>query len=57
MKILGFFFVCFFFALVFYALISFIRFVCLRFKAFVIRRKLSKVAHSDKKLDSENKDD
>jgi hypothetical protein len=51
MKILGYFLVCVFFAFVFYALISFIRFVCVRFKAFVIRRKLSKLETSGKNND------
>lgn len=57
MKFLAFIFACFFLAVVFYALISFIRFAFVRFKAFLIRRKLSKVADSEKKLDTEKKKD
>ena len=43
MKFLSCIFVCVIFAFVFYALISFIRFVCVRIKAFFIRRKLLKL--------------
>lgn len=51
MKILGYFLLCVFLAFVFYALISFIRFLCVRIKAFVIRRKLSKLDTSVKNND------
>lgn len=40
-----------------YGVISFVRFAYVRIKAFVIRRKLSKVAEIDKKRDTEKKDD
>lgn len=36
--------------------IKFIRFAFVRIKAYVIRRKLLKVAENDKKFDSEQKD-
>ena len=51
MNFLAYILVCVFFAFVFYALISFIRFAYLRIKAYVIRRKLTKLA------ETENKDD
>ncbi len=51
MKILVYFIFCLFLAFVFYALISFIRFVCVRIKAFVLRRKLSKLDSSVKNND------
>lgn len=40
-----------------YNFIKFFRFAYVRIKAYVIRRKLSKVADSEKKLDTEKKDD
>lgn len=40
-----------------YNLVKFFRFAFVRIKAYVIRRKLSKVADSEKKLDTEKKDD
>lgn len=40
-----------------YNLVKFFRFAYVRIKAYVMRRKLSKVADSDKKLDTEKKDD
>ena len=40
-----------FFAFVLYAVISFIRFAYVRIKAYVIRRKLSKLSESEKKDD------
>ena len=40
-----------------YMFIKFFRFAYVRIKAYVIRRKLSKVAESDEKFDSEKKDD
>ena len=36
--------------------VKFIRFAYVRIKAYVIRRKLSKLADSEKKLDTEKKD-
>lgn len=44
-------FLCFFFAVVFYAVISFLRFVYVRIKAYVIRRKLSNLSETEKKDD------
>lgn len=44
-------FLCFFFAVVFYAVISFLRFAYVRFKAYLIHRKLSKLAEVEKKDD------
>lgn len=40
-----------------YLFVKFIHFVFVRIKAYVIRRKLSKVADSEKKLDTEKNDD
>lgn len=40
-----------------YMFISFFRFAYVRIKAYVIRRKLSKVVDNEKKLDTEKKDD
>lgn len=40
-----------------YLLINFFRFAFVRIKAYMIRRKLSKVADSEKKLDTVKKDD
>ncbi len=52
MKFLAYVLVCVFIAVVFYALISFIRFVYVRIKAVVIRRKLSKLTETEiKKYD------
>lgn len=51
MKFLSYVLVCVFLAVVFYALISFIRFAYLHIKAYVIRRKLSKLAESEIKKD------
>ena len=39
-----------------YMVIKFFRFAYVRIKAYIIRRKLSKVADSEKKLDTEKKD-
>lgn len=39
-----------------YLFFKFFRFAYVRFKAYVARRKLSKVADSEKKLETENKD-
>ena len=44
------------FCFVVYMVFKFFRFAFVRIKAYVIRRKLSKVADSDKKLDTEKKD-
>ena len=49
MKFFSYFLVCAFLAFVLYVLISFVRFVYVRIKAFVIRKKLLK------NCDSENK--
>lgn len=43
--------VCVFLAVVFYAVISFIRFAFVHIKAYVIRRKLSKITEAEKKKD------
>lgn len=51
MKFLSGLFLCFFFAVVFYAAISFLRFAYVRIKAYVIHRKLSKLAEVEKKDD------
>lgn len=40
-----------------YNLFKFFRFVFVHIKAYVIRRKLSKLAETDKKADSEKKND
>lgn len=39
-----------------YGVITFVRFAYVRIKAYVIRRKLSKFAENEKKLDTEKKD-
>lgn len=52
MKFLAFLLVCVFLAVVFYAVISFIRFAFVRMKAYIIRRKLGKLAVTET-----NKDD
>ena len=44
------------FCFVVYMVFKFFHFAFVRIKAYVIRRKLSKVADSDKKLDTEKKD-
>lgn len=51
MKFLAYFLVCVFIAVVFYSLISFIRFAFVHIKAYVIRRKLSKLTETEKKKD------
>ena len=51
MKLLAYLFVYALIAVVFYAVISLIRFVCVRFKAYLIRRKLSKLAETENKKD------
>lgn len=51
MKFLAYVLICVFIAVVFYAVISFIRFAFVRFKAYIIRRKLSKLAETEKKDD------
>lgn len=57
MKLFSYAFVYAFVVFVLYCLIRFFRFAYVRIKAYVIRRKLSKVADSEKKLDTEKKDD
>lgn len=49
MKFLACILVCVFLAVVFYAVISFIRFAFVRLKAFIIRRKLVKLAETETK--------
>lgn len=49
MKFLVYILVCVFFAVVFYAVISFIRFAFVRMKAYIIRRKLGKLAETETK--------
>lgn len=49
MKFFAYILVCVFLAVVFYALISFIRFAFVRMKAYIIRRKLGKLAEDGDK--------
>lgn len=49
MKFLAFILVGVFLAVVFYAVISFIRFAFVRIKAYIIRRKLGKLAETETK--------
>lgn len=51
MKFLAFILVCVFLAVVFYAVISFIRFAFVRMKAYIISRKLGKLAETETKKD------
>lgn len=51
MKFLAYFFVCVFLAVVFYAVLSLIRVAFVHIKAYIIRRKLSKLAESETKKD------
>lgn len=51
MKFLAYVFVCVFLAVVFYAVLSFIRFAFVRIKAYMIHRKLAKLAESESKKD------
>ena len=51
MKFLSYVLVCVFLAVVFYVVISFIRFAFVRMKAYIIRRKLGKLAETEKKKD------
>lgn len=51
MKFFAFVFVCVFIAVVFYAAISFFRFAFVHIKAFLMRRKLSKLTEAEKKKD------
>lgn len=51
MKFLAYVLIFVFIAVLFYAVISFIRFAFVRFKAYIIRRKLSKLADTEKKDD------
>lgn len=51
MKFLAYILVCVFLAVVFYAVISFIRFAFVRIKAYIIRRKLGKLAETEIKKD------
>lgn len=51
MKFLACILVCVFLAVVFYAVISFFRFAFVRMKAYIIRRKLGKLAETETKKD------
>lgn len=51
MKFFAYILVCVFLAVVFYAVISFIRFVFVRMKAYIIRRKLNKLSETELKKD------
>ena len=51
MKFLAYVLICVFIAVLFYAVISFIRFAFVRIKAYIIRRKLAKLADTEKKDD------
>lgn len=51
MKFLAYVFVCVFLAVVFYAVLSFLRFAFVRFKAFILRRKLADLSETEKKDD------
>lgn len=51
MKFLAYILVCVFLAVVFYAVISFIRFAFVRIKAYIMRRKLAKLAETETKKD------
>lgn len=51
MKFLAYIFVCVFIAVVFYAVLSLIRVAYVHVKAYLIRRKLSKLAETEKKDD------
>lgn len=57
MKIFSYAMVYAFIVFLIYLLITFFRFAFVRIKAYIVRRKLSKVADSEKKLDTEKKDD
>lgn len=51
MKFFAYILVCVFFAVVFYAFLSLVRLAYVHIKAYVIRRKLSKLAETEKKDD------
>lgn len=51
MKFLACLFVCVFIAVFFYAVISFFRFAFVHIKAYLLRRKLSKLTEAEKKKD------
>lgn len=51
MKFLVYLLVCFLLAVVFYAVISFVRFVYVRIKAYILRRKLSNLSETEIKKD------
>lgn len=51
MKFLAYIFVCVFLAVVFYAVLSLFRLAFVRIKAYMIRRKLAKLAATEKKDD------
>ena len=57
MKLFSYAFVYAFVVFVLYCLIRFFRFAYVRIKAYFMRRKFSKFADSEKKLDTEKKDD
>ena len=51
MKFLAYVFICVFIAVIFYAFITFLRFAYVHIKAYMIRRKLAKLAATEKKDD------
>lgn len=51
MKFFAYVLICIFLAVVFYAVISFIRFAFVRIKAYMLRRKLAKLAETETKKD------
>lgn len=51
MKFLAYILICVFFAVVFFAVLSLVRFAYVRIKAFIIRRKLSKLSETETKKD------
>ena len=57
MKIFSYAFVYAFIVFLIYLFIKFFRFAYVRIKAYVIRRKLAKIAETEKKADTEKKDD
>lgn len=57
MKIFSYAMIYAFIVFLIYLFVKIFRFAYVHIKAYVIRRKLSKVADSEKKLDTEKKDD
>ncbi len=56
MKLFSYAMVYAFIVFVLYMVFKFFRFACVRIKAYMIRRKLSKLEETEKKADSEKKD-